>query len=61
MAHAPKLSFAAIAVMSSVVVIYVGVKAPFKYSWISENRISPKSDLAWRNSAAKWLEDNKAN
>ena len=30
MAHAPKLSFAAIAVMSSVAVIYVGIKSPLK-------------------------------
>lgn len=46
MGHAPKLSFSAIAVMSSVLVIYVGIKSPLKNKWVSENRISPKADLA---------------
>lgn len=61
MAHAPRLSFAAIAVMSSVAVIYVGIKSPLKNKWVSDNRISPKADLAWRNSAEKWVEDHKGN
>lgn len=59
MAHAPSLSFAAIATMSSVLVIYVTIKSPLKYKWLSENRLSPKADLAFRNSAEKWLEENK--
>ncbi|CAK9435535.1 uncharacterized protein LODBEIA_P02620 [Lodderomyces beijingensis] len=58
--HAPPLSFAAIATMSSVVVLYVGLKSPLKYKYLKESRISPKADLAWRDSAEKWLEDNKS-
>ncbi|CAN3364938.1 hypothetical protein DICA3_F14180 [Diutina catenulata] len=56
MAHAPKLSIAAIGMMASVAVIYVGLKAPFKNAYLSEQRLSPKADLAWRNAAEKWLE-----
>ena len=47
--------------MSSVAVIYVGIKSPLKNKWVSDNRISPKADLAWRNSAEKWVEDHKGN
>jgi len=58
MAHAPNLSFAAIATMSSVLVIYTAIKSPLKYQWASENRLSPKADLAWRNAAQKWLDNH---
>lgn len=58
MAHSPKLSFAAIATMSSVFVIYAVIKSPLKYQWASENRISPKADLAWRTSSQKWLDNH---
>ncbi|KAK6460632.1 hypothetical protein DFJ63DRAFT_343633 [Scheffersomyces coipomensis] len=56
MAHIKPLSIAAIATMSSVAVIYITIKSPLKYKWLSENRISPKADLAWRNAAQKWLD-----
>lgn len=59
MAHAPKLSVAALATMSSVFIIYVGIKSPLKNAYVSENRLSPKADLAWRNSAEKWLENKQ--
>ncbi|CUM63934.1 uncharacterized protein PRCAT00001522001 [Priceomyces carsonii] len=59
MAHAPKLSFAAIATMSSVLILYMTIKSPLKYKWASENRISPKADLAWRTASQKWLENNQ--
>lgn len=58
MGHAPKLSFAAIATMSSVAIIYGLIKSPLKYKWASENRLSPKADLSWRNAAQKWLDNN---
>ncbi|KAK6200071.1 uncharacterized protein RJT21DRAFT_120972, partial [Scheffersomyces amazonensis] len=56
MAHAPSLSIAAIATMGSVGVIYLLIKSPLKYQYLSENRVSPKADLAWRNAAQKWLD-----
>ncbi|KAF6054649.1 hypothetical protein FOB58_000571 [Candida parapsilosis] len=59
MAHAPSLSVPAILTMSSVAVLYGLIKSPLKYKWASESRISPKADLAFRNSAEKWLEDHK--
>lgn len=59
MAHAPSLSIPAILTMSSVAVLYGLIKSPLKYKWAAESRISPKSDLAFRNSAEKWLEDHK--
>ncbi|CAL1186107.1 unnamed protein product [Candida parapsilosis] len=40
-------------------VLYGLIKSPLKYKWASESRISPKADLAFRNSAEKWLEDHK--
>lgn len=54
--HAPSINGWAIGAMSSVLLIYIGLKSPLKYKWISENRISPKADLAWRNAAEKWLD-----
>lgn len=57
--HAPKLSVAAMLVMGSVAVTYFGLKSPIKNKWASESRISPKSDLAWRNSADQWVENHK--
>lgn len=59
MAHAPPLNAWAIGAMASVLVIYAGIKSPIKYQWASENRISPKADLAWRESSQRWLENNK--
>lgn len=58
MAHAPALNPYAIVAMASVAVGYLWIKSPQKYKWVAENRISPKADLAWRNSAQKWLENN---
>lgn len=58
MAHAPPLNIYAVGAMSSVLVIYAWLKSPIKYKWAAENRISPKADLAWRNSAQKWLDNN---
>jgi hypothetical protein len=58
MAHAPNLSFAAIATMSSVLIIYAAIKSPLKYQYASDNRLSPKADLAWRNAADKWLKEH---
>ncbi|ABN67701.1 predicted protein [Scheffersomyces stipitis CBS 6054] len=55
--HGPSLSIAAIATMGSVLVIYATLKSPLKYQWASENRLSPKADLAWRNAAQKWLDN----
>ncbi|KAI5951496.1 hypothetical protein KGF54_004570 [Candida jiufengensis] len=54
-----KLSAAAIATMSSVLVLYVAIKSPLKYKWAEENRMNPKADLAFREAADKWLEKNK--
>lgn len=56
MAHAPKLSAGAVLAMSSVVVLYVGLKLPLKYAYHKDSRLSPKADLAWRNSAQAWLD-----
>lgn len=55
--HAPAINAWAYGAMGSVLLIYITLKSPLKYKWASENRISPKADLAWRNAAAKWLED----
>lgn len=57
--HAPAINVYAYGAMSSVLIIYALIKSPLKYQWASENRISPKADLAWRNAADKWLENNR--
>ncbi|KAI5964750.1 uncharacterized protein KGF55_001820 [Candida pseudojiufengensis] len=54
-----KLSGAAIATMSSVVILYVAIKSPLKYKWAEENRMNPKSDLEFRKSAQEWLNKNQ--
>ncbi|EGV60441.1 hypothetical protein CANTEDRAFT_116488 [Yamadazyma tenuis ATCC 10573] len=56
--HAPKLNGWAIGAMSSVFVIYTLIKSPLKYRFISEDRMSPKADLAWRNASQKWIDNN---
>lgn len=58
MAHRNKISTSAWLAMSSVVVVYLGLKLPLKYTWASENRLSPKVDLAWNQAAEKWLKEN---
>lgn len=58
-AHGPPLNIWAIGAMSSVLIVYVGLKAPLKYKWAKERRLSPKADLAWRNAADKWLVNNQ--
>lgn len=57
--HAPSLNAGAICAISSVFIIYVSIKSPLKYQWASENRISPKADIAWRQASQKWLDENK--
>lgn len=56
--HGPKLNVWAIGAMSSVLVIYTLIKSPLKYKYMSEDRMSPKADLAWRNASQKWLDKN---
>lgn len=58
MAHSPPLNIYAIGAMSSVLVVYAWLKSPIKYKWAAENRLSPKADLAWREGAQKWLDNN---
>lgn len=60
MAKPVPLSISALAAMGSVVAIYLFIKSPYKYRFISDSRLSPKTDLAWRNAAEKWLEKNSA-
>lgn len=59
MAHIVKLNAGAIAAMSSVVLLYVAIKSPLKNQYLEQNRLSPKADLAWRNSAQKWLDSKQ--
>lgn len=58
MADYPKVSIAAYAAISSVAILYLTLKLPLKYKFAKDSRISPKSDLAWRNSAQKWLDNH---
>ncbi|KAM9894239.1 hypothetical protein OXX79_008836 [Metschnikowia pulcherrima] len=58
MAHSPPLNIYAIAAMGTFVATYVWIKSPLKYKRASENRLSPKADLAWREGAQKWLDNN---
>ncbi|CAK7896430.1 hypothetical protein CAAN1_17S03026 [[Candida] anglica] len=55
--HSPKLNAGAYIFMGSVLVIYGLIKSPLKYKWASENRVSPKADLAWRTNSQKWLDN----
>lgn len=57
MGHGPiPLNYGAFIFMGSVLTTYLFIKLPLKYKWAAENRTSPKADLAWRQSAEKWLE-----
>ncbi|EGW35187.1 uncharacterized protein SPAPADRAFT_58380 [Spathaspora passalidarum NRRL Y-27907] len=60
MAHIVPLSFPAMAAMGSVVLIFVAIKSPWRNRYHRVNNVSPKADLAWRNAAQQWLDNNRA-
>ncbi|RLV92674.1 hypothetical protein JA1_002985 [Spathaspora sp. JA1] len=59
MAKPVPLSFPAMAAMGSVVLLLVVAKSPWRNRFHRINNVSPKADLAWRNAAEQWLENNR--